>query len=277
MFATGPKLRGSWQVVEAFCNDGFSFFSCTPQFERAIVCVWKLTCPRAGDNTPITRYCIKRRPAPAANVPQPGWQIPGYAPYVSCNAPEAGSLNTHANPVCICACYADRLIAMQPKKALEKSCGAQKNPAHPTYHNCNCTSTGGVQEPNASLSRRFVGAMQVRCPYFFYSQPVTNYGWETPCGKWLSFPREGACQHGSSDGHGSLLQDANECTWYRSSMALNIYGSQLLDLGWNRSSSFEDKSGARKNDTEQTLNNSRVLKAAFQSLASLFRPRCCGC
>lgn len=42
-----------------------------------------------------------------------GWGVPGYATYVSCNAPEAGRLNSHADPVCICACYADRLIAMQ--------------------------------------------------------------------------------------------------------------------------------------------------------------------
>jgi hypothetical protein len=46
----------------------------------------------------------------APHPPPPGWGVPGYATYVSCNAPEAGGLNSHNDPVCICACYADRLI-----------------------------------------------------------------------------------------------------------------------------------------------------------------------
>ena len=66
-----------------------------------------------------------------------------------------GSLNSHADPVCICACYADRLIAMQPISDLEAHCGTN-DPAHPTYKDCNCTVGGGVREPAGSDSIRYV-------------------------------------------------------------------------------------------------------------------------
>ena len=154
------------------------------------------------------------------------WIVPSYAEYVSCNAPEAGALNTHADPVCICACYADRLIAMQPKPQINHYCGAQKDPAHPTYHECNCTATGGVHELNGSNSLRYVGAMQVQCPYFYYSEPQSQYGHQTACGVWLSYPRAGACPH-HDDGQALTVDDfrAGGCTWSPRNMARNIYGS----------------------------------------------------
>ena len=98
----------------------------------------------------------------------------------------AGSLNSHADPVCICACYADRLIAMQPKSGLEAHCGTN-DPFHPTYNDCNCTVGGGVREPAESDSIRYVGAMAVQCPYFYYPTPQQDYGWQTPCGRWYSY------------------------------------------------------------------------------------------
>ena len=97
------------KAIENFCGDGFSFFD------------WQAT--------PITEYCVERLEQDTHAAPA-GWGVDGYAGYVSCNAPEAGSLNSHADPVCICACYADRLIAMQPRAALEAHCGGN-DPAHP--------------------------------------------------------------------------------------------------------------------------------------------------
>ena len=238
-----------------------------------------LTCAHAHG-----RYCVRRKqaPPPPAAVAEPGWDVPGFAPYVSCNAPEAGSLNTHADPVCICACYADRLIAMQPKPGLEHHCGAQSDPENPTYHDCNCTAAGGVAEPNASSSHTFVGAMAVQCPYFLYSQPQADYGYETACGHWLSYPRAGACPHDEGDA-GALQQpeagalQGAACTWQPRAAARNLYGPTLLAAGWNRSSSFVDKTGARWNDTGLTLVNAGALERAFHSLDTMVKPRCCGC
>ena len=263
----GLPFPGDNKAAEAFCGVGFSFFD------------WS--------NTPITEYCVRREEAPKPRTTrtttpqakaQPGWNVAGFAPYVSCNAPEAGALNSHSNPVCICACYADRLIAMQPKAELEHHCGAQNEPAHPTYHDCNCTVNGGVREPNASASHTFVGAMAVQCPYFLYSQPVADYGHAVPCGLWLSLPKEGACHHDEGDGvMRPKAGAAKPCTWQRSAMARNLYGTALLAAGWNRSSSFIDKTGARWNDTELTLANSRALAKAFTGLDNIVKPRCCGC
>ena len=262
----GLPFPGDNKVAEAFCGVGFSFFD------------WI--------NTPITEYCVRHEEVPKPRTTrtrtfphaEPGWGVAGFAPYVSCNAPEAGALNSHSNPVCICACYADRLIAMQPKAELERHCGAQKDTAHPTYHDCNCTVNGGVREPNASASHTFVGAMAVQCPYFLYTQPVADYGYGVPCGLWLSLPKAGACHHDEGDGvMRPKAGAAKPCTWQRSAMARNLYGTALLAAGWNRSSSFIDKTGARWNDTELTLANSRALAKAFTGLDNIVKPRCCGC
>lgn len=255
-----PGLSFPWdnKVAEAFCGAGFGFFD------------WA--------NTPVTEYCVRRMETPRTVpvVPArhlPGWDVAGFAPYVSCNAPEAGALNSHDNPVCICACYADRLIAMQPKGQLEAFCGAQADSKHPTYHACNCTATGGVRVPNGSSSLTFVGAMEVQCPYFFYSQPVPDYGFETPCGLWVSFPRAGMCAAGLAPGDFG----AAGCTWQPHALARNLYGPALLASDWNRSSSFVDQTGARWNDTGLTLANAGALRRAFGALDGLVKSRCCGC
>lgn len=73
-----------------------------------------------------------------------------------------GSLNKHARPICICPCYADRLIAMQPKALIEKHCGAQQNTSAPEYLDCHCATNHSVLVRNNSESLRFVGAMQVQ-------------------------------------------------------------------------------------------------------------------
>ena len=82
----------------------------------------------------------------------------------------AGSLNSHADPVCICACYADRLIAMQPKSDLELHCGAN-DPLQPKYNDCNCTVGGGVREPAGSDSIRYVSGLSPSLPPSFPLSP----------------------------------------------------------------------------------------------------------
>ena len=86
--------------------------------------------------SPVTLYCVEH-----VNVTQVG----RFAPYVSCNGPEARPRNDPKDPVCICDVYADRLIAQQPATQMNADCGAptfNKDGTHsdPT---CYCPSPDG--------------------------------------------------------------------------------------------------------------------------------------
>ena len=116
----------------------------------------------------------------------------------------------------------------------------------------------------------------MQCPYFLYDQPMENYGWETSCGLWLSYPKKAACGH--EEAGLMVAEDGSAaCTWQPRALARNLYGGALLAAGWNLSSSFVDKTGARWNNTELTIANSRALAKAFGGLDSMVKPRCCGC
>lgn len=225
------------KVVEAFCGSSFSFFDWT--------------------STPITRYCVETRRRAPTVTNRSAETVAGYAPYVSCNAPEAHVVhNDPADPVCICACYADRLIGMQPRAVIEGHCGAV-DPAHLRYPQCNCTP-GSVWPPEDSLSSLYIGALvsvkgvpkatfrkccaatswsilhsqptplpllrplqPVQCPYYYYNTPPGRYGPQSPCGTWFSLPRNGQCVSSSP---------VPNCTWSRQATARVVYGPQLLGM-----------------------------------------------
>jgi len=122
--------------------------------------------------------------------------------------------------------------------------------------------------------------MQVQCPYFYYLTPAAvtaaHYAKRTPCGPWISHPRGGSCL--SPDPSSPRDMAAGACTWERQPAARVVFGDRLLASGWDRSSSFDDKTGHRRDNTNQTLHNGRALAAAFAAAARpLLSPRCCGC
>lgn len=246
------------KVAEAFCGVGFSFFD------------WAAT--------PVTKYCVRRQLAPGPRSSGPVASrlsaLPGTVHYMSCNAPEAAVVhNRPTDPVCICACYADRIIAQQSPGNITAHCGVI-DPDNFKYPACNC-SKGSVLMPHGSESLKWTGAMQVQCPYFYYLFPSSVYAKHTPCGFWLSHPRGGSCSSPDPRSPGTLGVD---CTWRRHPAAQVVYGPQLLGAGWNRSSSFDDATGKRADTTAQTLQNAAALSRAFASAqAPWFRPRCCGC
>lgn len=64
--------------------------------------------------SPVTRYCVEHI-APTATP------LGTFAPYVSCNGPEAEPRNDPKDPMCICDVYADRMIALQTAKEMNTS------------------------------------------------------------------------------------------------------------------------------------------------------------
>eukprot|EP01052_Picozoa_sp_SAG31_P011360 SAG31_NODE_641_length_13313_cov_5.365219_2_plen_522_part_00 len=192
------------KAAEDWCGNGFTFFD------------WKVS--------PVAEYCVARIPSPTSADSPPDVTPPTYADYLSCDAPEAGSLNSHADPICICPCYADRLIAMQPKPLVEAHCGIEHNHTAPHYKDCHCgANSSSVLVAANDSSLRYVGAMPVFCPYFYWPYPVADYGHRTPCGRWISFPKAGACPPGkrpsSSSTSGESVANSNSslrtCTWQR--------------------------------------------------------------
>lgn len=237
--ASWPKDN---KVANAFCKNGFGFFDWT--------------------KTPISRYCVARRKR-------------NFAEYMSCNAPEADIVNNqHSNPVCICACYADRIIGQQSPNTIEMHCG-KTNISTFIYPQCNC-SRDSVLMPNNSESRTWIGSMEVKCPYFKALVPQSNYSGSVSCGRWFSHPRGGSCL--SPDPSSPRMWDQG-CSWKRDPKGYSILGTDLLQSGWNRSSSFDDKTGLRLDTTNQTLENAKVMQKAFEisERTGKVRPRCCGC
>jgi hypothetical protein len=216
---------------------------------------------------PVTEYCVEH--------------ISGsFAPYISCNGPEAGKRNTPENPICICDVYADRMISLESMAEMDNSCG--KSPTRPDGTHidnpCNCSSSGrGNQSadwakwtlPNASIT--IVGAQSVWLPYFYYQRPrppvrgeaaASAYPGVRPFGEWYSLPRAGECAEGKPLGHSG-------CTWRRLPRARIVWGSELLKLGWNATYiPHWPLHDVGHNTTDQCLQNEPVLHEAFAALTA---------
>lgn len=91
------QSRGRWwgaHIPRLFCNKSSGIFD----FGRS----------------PIVEYCVEV--AKVAAKLAPGMRYPNGVPYTSCNAPEGEPFgSTPREPLCISACYADRVIAHQVK------------------------------------------------------------------------------------------------------------------------------------------------------------------
>jgi hypothetical protein len=57
---------------------------------------------------PVAEYCVEHFDAPKADAEAAGARVNGFAPYVSCNGPEADPRSHPSDPMCICDVYADR-------------------------------------------------------------------------------------------------------------------------------------------------------------------------
>ena len=131
------------KIAEAVCGVGFSFFDWTA--------------------TPVAEYCIRRVATDARGGGGGGRGAAGFAEYTSCNAPEASVVhNDPANPVCICACYADRMIGEQPVNTITPHCG-KVNASSFVYPQCNCSADSVLMPPD-SPSLSVMGALEVQCP-----------------------------------------------------------------------------------------------------------------
>lgn len=254
--------------------------------------------------TPITRYCVRyrqsaswlaaqeqyRRPDQAQNLGLPD-QNDGFARYLSCNAPEADRYgNSHERPLCICACFADRVIAKAPVNSIKAECGGGAPYFTPDYPQCNCTSTSLSALPDRSEpALRFVGRQPVLEPYYRpYTPPEA--GWPPtapPRGSWYSLPIGGACNGTLARTAGTTakasMQHDNKtaaearCTWDRPHLELHriVYGMELLEHGWQVNSSYDEASGDRIDLTDIVAANAKALDRAMAALNDVLAPQSC--
>jgi hypothetical protein len=221
------------KLAEAFCGSWSGFFS----FET----------------TPIAEYCVRHDALPHA------------VEYASCNAPEAGTLNTPSDPICICEVFADRMIGQQKPNETQAPCGQVLDDS--VYPACNCTPNS-VLLPASAPSRHLIGQAAVYCPYYYYTVPQEEYAGSTRCGTWYSLPKAGVCP-------------GPDCSWSYEPTVRIVYGTELVSNGWDAALSFDQLTGKRRNTTEQTLQNLNAFERAFsgpnsRAGANLAR-RCCGC
>jgi hypothetical protein len=150
-----------------------------------------------------------------------------FAPYISCNGPEAYPRTHPSDPLCICDVYADRLIALQPEAEVEAACGTVHVDPHTGEHDAPPCICGNESVWNISLaSASFVGAATIWDPYFYWQLPKPSYPGARVSGMWFSTPKGGDCGEARSVGDGG-------CTWKRHAVAEAVFGAQLLAGGWN--------------------------------------------
>ena len=251
--------KGRWWgdvVPRTFCgSDGFALFD----FER----------------TPVTRYCVRYATSRGG----------AFARYLSCNAPEADRYgNDHEQPLCICSCYADRVIAKAPLAEIEAECGGGAPYFDDFYPQCNCSATSQTALPPAPEDAlRYVGMQPVVQPYYLPSTPPEG-GWPpAPAGEaglWFSLPIGGACNGSLAEAvrAGSTRRGAEpSCTWERPHNELHriVYGLDLLAHGWRAQSSYDEPTGDRINLTETVSSNAAALSRAFAALDDVLSPQSC--
>ena len=204
-----------------------------------------------------------------------------------------------SGPFSICDVYADRLIGQQAKERMDGEC--LKTTWNTTDHThddppCLCTESGlptGAAGENASkwatslVSQRYVGAMPVYEPYFYYQLPRDTYPRSTLLGYNYATPKAGKCAEGEPLPHSSDAVDvaghpsSTGCTWRRTPGARVVYGSELLANNWNNTVATHWPLHTLGPDTSvQLAHNLPVFNATFAALsttAGLLTPRCCGC
>ena len=181
----------------------------------------------------VTRYCLTGVEKPDVD-------------YVSCNGPKATTYR------CECNNFIDRCIGRLDTSACAPD---------PTGHmpKCHCNSS------SLAASARYIGRMPVYYPF-----PDGRFGHNMSCGvpppsesvylgEWLSTPEAAQCHPGTLN-----LPGPNGCTWARRRTQHFVHGFELLELGFNTSSSFE---------YSQLRQNEHIVNAAFAKHPE----RCCEC
>ncbi|EDQ84574.1 uncharacterized protein MONBRDRAFT_30128, partial [Monosiga brevicollis MX1] len=145
-------------------------------------------------NPPVTEYCVARQ----ADL--------DFAPYVSCNGPEAEPRNQPEDPMCICDVWADRMIALQTSTDFQQCDPITWGPNH-THDDPACYCFNGTSRSKWNMepaSQAGLGRSDVFLPFFYYQ------------------------------GFGQLPEkQPDKCSWSTMPGARIVYGNTLLDLGWN--------------------------------------------
>eukprot|EP01065_Artemidia_motanka_P044843 TRINITY_DN6446_c0_g1_i1.p1 TRINITY_DN6446_c0_g1~~TRINITY_DN6446_c0_g1_i1.p1 ORF type:complete len:389 (+),score=24.83 TRINITY_DN6446_c0_g1_i1:110-1276(+) len=210
---------------------------------------------------PVTEYCVEH-----ADVP--------WASYISCNAPEAGTKNTHANPICICMVFADRMQAHQTTAEIGAHCDQQKSTGNGTFDNptCRCRSADGKNFSEYVVPARsgtHIGRAPVMKPFFYYQRPRESYPVTGVIGENFALPRGGECVNGEEIGTGG-------CTWRRLPRARVLWGDRLLRHGWNNTEQrFWPLREHGPNITSRIEQNSVAFDSAWRSVSALMQaPEC---
>ena len=173
----------------------------------------------------------------------PSTRDPGFVPYTSCDAPNAGFANSPLRPLCICQVEPDRRISrLNDIEAVCPSSGP-KEPDGGKSPACNCTKAYELAGVTEEETLRHIGQGPVYYPLF----PPSSSGppWPTPppenrFGAFFSTGSSGECSLDGALGDGG-------CTWKMRLVVRVISYSELAAAGFNSASRPSGLAGANAN------------------------------
>ena len=133
--------------------------------------------------------------------------------------------------VCICvyvrvymyACDMNIRVYTHASITADGTCTSEHPSAHLTQN-----KTTFIPPTPVTNSLKWIGAMNVSCPYFYYLVPLNSYPLSTPCGQWYSHPRGGSCLSPNPSSPRTLGSD---CTWRRENAVMGSGGGDGGDGG----------------------------------------------
>eukprot|EP00929_Paragymnodinium_shiwhaense_P033051 TRINITY_DN18222_c1_g1_i1.p1 TRINITY_DN18222_c1_g1~~TRINITY_DN18222_c1_g1_i1.p1 ORF type:complete len:412 (+),score=73.48 TRINITY_DN18222_c1_g1_i1:72-1238(+) len=186
----------------------------------------------------MTLYCLEVLKVQFNNTFSTGGDS-RFADYASCN--DNGNAT---DPQCECDNWIDRVLSDTPKladlchDAKGEKCSREQF-AKGVDCKCPCSDASLAQ------TARHVGMMPV------------NFSTPQRFGSWFSTPKDTEC---SEDEHvGALRTDGSICTWKRRQEVRIVKGGDLLDLGWNTTST------GHQVDIEQIRQNAALVRRNFDA------------
>jgi hypothetical protein len=170
----------------------------------------------------------------------PSPRDPGFVPYTSCDADNAGFANSPLRPVCLCQVEPDRAISRLNDTGVVCPRNGKREPDGGEYPACNCTMAYELAGVTEEETLRYIGQAPVYYPLF--PSNGLNPPWPTPppTARFGSFFSTGAAGECSLD---SALGDGG-CTWKMRDVVRVISYTELVGAGFSKAAQQSGLEGA---------------------------------